>query len=85
MCPDTGGGKLRGMKQTAITASLELHPDGDSLTGNLREAGSEQRPFTGWLGLLAAIGALVDAAQARSTDDDTFAPAPTGDVTGGIR
>ncbi len=39
---------------------VELHLtfDGDAVEGQVAAPGGEERPFTGWLGLLAALDAL---------------------------
>jgi hypothetical protein len=45
-------------RQTVVIR-LELHPDRDSLTGRASDASGAVREFVGWMGLVAAIDALV--------------------------
>lgn len=43
-----------------MSITLEVDVDGDHLTGSLRErAGSADRDFCGWVGLVAALDALL--------------------------
>jgi hypothetical protein len=43
----------------AVVIRLELHVDGDSLTGRASDGTRPAREFVGWLGLVAAIDALL--------------------------
>jgi hypothetical protein len=45
-------------RQTVVIR-LELHPDRDSLTGRASDTSGAVREFVGWMGLVAAIDALV--------------------------
>jgi hypothetical protein len=45
-------------RQTVVIR-LELHLDDDSLTGRASDGSGAAREFVGWLGLVAAIDALV--------------------------
>ena len=47
------------MNETTTAISLELHLAGDCLTGHATDASGVERPFCGWLGLIAAIDALL--------------------------
>jgi hypothetical protein len=47
------------MNGMSIAIALELQVNGDSLSGRLTGEGGITREFTGWLGLIAAIDALV--------------------------
>ncbi len=49
-----------GMDGTNTAISLEMHLAGDCLTGTATSAAGVERPFRGWLGLIAAIDALLD-------------------------
>jgi hypothetical protein len=40
---------------------LELRLDGTAPTGNARLAGGDPRPFSGWIGLVCAVEALITA------------------------
>jgi hypothetical protein len=42
-----------------VVIRLELKPDHDSLTGRASDASGAVREFVGWMGLVAAIDALV--------------------------
>lgn len=45
------------MRSTAI--SLELNLDGEALSGHASDGHGGRREFTGWIGLIAAIEALL--------------------------
>ena len=47
------------MESTHLTISLEVDVRDDHLSGSLRDASGADRPFNGWLGLVAAIDALL--------------------------
>jgi hypothetical protein len=49
------------MQATTTAISLELSPDGDSVSGLARVADGKARRFSGWLGLLSTIEALIEA------------------------
>lgn len=49
------------MTSRVVTITLELRQAGEELGGRASGGGSE-REFAGWLGLLVAIDALLDAA-----------------------
>lgn len=52
---------LSGMSSRSVTITLELHQAGEALGGRASD-GVGEREFSGWLGLLVAIDALLDAA-----------------------
>lgn len=54
------------MDQPAHVVQLELWFDGDSPTGRAIAHGEPQRRFTGWLGLVAAVEALVEGGHQSS-------------------
>jgi hypothetical protein len=56
-----GGGHPVLMTSRAVTITLELRLAGDELDGRATD-GSDERPFSGWLGLLVAIDAMLAAA-----------------------
>ncbi len=62
---------LHGVDGTTITATLELHATVDGLSGCLRDGTGATKEFTGWLGLVAAIDALVEG---RTVADGWRAP-----------
>lgn len=47
------------MTTTPIRVLLELRPDRESLTGRVHRDGRPDREFAGWLGLMAALQAVV--------------------------
>ena len=47
------------MDGTTTAISLEMHLAGDCLTGTATSAAGVERPFCGWLGLIAAIDELL--------------------------
>jgi hypothetical protein len=54
--------KLRTVNR-AVTIELELLVDGDDVQGHATDGTGSRRDFTGWLGLIAALDALLgDAA-----------------------
>ena len=65
------------MVRQTVVIRLELHLDDDSLTGRASDGTGAAREFVGWLGLVAAIDALVPerspapraAASIRAVDD----------------
>ena len=54
------------MDSVVLTLELELHISGGSLSGRAVGDDGEVREFDGWLGLLAAIDALVLTTDATS-------------------
>jgi hypothetical protein len=50
------------MTSRAVTITLELRLAGDELDGRASDGTGVGRAFSGWLGLLVAIDALLDAA-----------------------
>jgi hypothetical protein len=60
---------------------LELWLDGDSPNGHAVGRGDEARQFAGWLGLIAAVEALIG--DDRESDVDPAGDAATSDDTSG--
>jgi hypothetical protein len=50
------------MTSRAVTITLELRLAGDELDGRASGGAGDDRSFSGWLGLLVAIDALLNAA-----------------------
>jgi hypothetical protein len=50
------------MTTRAVTITLELRQAGDELDGHASDGTGEGRAFSGWLGLLVTIDALLNAA-----------------------
>lgn len=59
MCEARKGPNLAVMDGTTTAISLEMHLAGDCLTGTATSAAGVERPFCGWLGLIAAIDELL--------------------------
>ena len=57
MCAWPRGPMLPGMQ--AITLTLELDSADDSLSGYASDAEGSRRDFSGWLGLISALEALI--------------------------
>jgi hypothetical protein len=53
------------MSSETLVIRLEIRLDGDSLTGSAYD-GAAERTFSGWLGLVAAIDALVQSGASRT-------------------
>ena len=73
-CLDAAGSSGRdsvGMKTTSIELKVDLVPDESSLRGRVTDAGGADYDFMGWLGLSAAIGAIVER---RLALDDPATP-----------
>jgi hypothetical protein len=52
------------MTTRAVTVTLELRLAGDELDGRASDGNGLDRSFSGWLGLLVTLDALLDAAPA---------------------
>jgi hypothetical protein len=61
--PDPGD-----VTDTHIVIGLELHQADDTLSGRITAADGRIVPFSGWLGLVAALDALVNRAAADGRD-----------------
>ncbi len=76
---------LRDMNDPACVVRLEFSFDGESPRGRAVGRGEAERRFAGWLGLVAAIEALVDDdAREGRMDGASESPMPRqegGDVT----
>ena len=54
-----------GMNSVLIT--LELEPDGETLSGHAAGADGVRREFHGWIGLMGVLDAVLDAAGKASS------------------
>jgi hypothetical protein len=59
MCRALSWSTIGTVDRQTVVIRLELHPDRDSLTGRASDASGAVREFVGWMGLVAAIDALV--------------------------
>jgi hypothetical protein len=59
MAGGRGGWKLRSVESRQITIALELQVADDALTGRVTAADGTDTDFSGWLGLVATIEALL--------------------------
>lgn len=59
------------MRSHQILISLEVAADGEHLKGTVAEEAGEARPFTGWLGLVGAIDAIVASGAAATELEET--------------
>jgi hypothetical protein len=62
---------------THIVIGLELRQTEDTLTGRITVAGGEVLTFSGWLGLVAALDALVHPLAEGAEGGGTPPPIPT--------
>ena len=56
------------MTSRAVTITLDLRLAGDELDGRASDESGLDRPFSGWLGLLVTLDALLDAAGEPAAD-----------------
>jgi hypothetical protein len=59
MCPAAGRSRIGAMDRQTVVIRLELHPDDDSVSGRAIGGSGAAREFVGWMGLVAAIDALM--------------------------
>lgn len=72
--PDPGD-----VTDTHIVIGLELHQADDALSGRITAPGGRIVPFSGWLGLVAALDALVNHTVAEGREPQS----PPTDLAGG--
>lgn len=71
MAEGARGAKLTAMTTRHVTIGLDLDLEGDQLSGTATSDSGAQRAFTGWLGLIAALDALVaDPSGGSDTNHD---------------
>jgi hypothetical protein len=61
MCRAAHWASIRTVDRQTVVIRLELHPNEESVSGRASDASGEAREFVGWMGLVAAIDALVPA------------------------
>jgi hypothetical protein len=57
------------MTSRSVTITLELHQAGDELDGRATDGSGSDRAFSGWLGLLVTVDALLNAAPDATVTD----------------
>jgi hypothetical protein len=57
------------MTTRAVTITLELRQAGEELDGRASNGNGLDRSFSGWLGLLATLDSMLDAAGDEPSDD----------------
>jgi hypothetical protein len=65
-----GGGcwqKLRPVNATTTQITLELELDGDTISGHAIDADGVRHEFSGWIGLMGVLDALLEQAGAATT------------------
>ena len=50
-----------------MVITLELDLDGDAVSGHTTDAGGSRREFSGWIGLMGVLDALLDEARTASS------------------
>ena len=51
----------------SMVITLELDLDGDTVSGQTTDAGGSRREFSGWIGLMGVLDALLDEARTASS------------------
>jgi hypothetical protein len=67
-------------RQTVVIR-LELHLADDALTGRASDGTGPAREFAGWMGLVAAIDALVRRRSQAPKDEDSTTAADEGEAS----
>jgi hypothetical protein len=60
---------LEPMSATSVHIAIDVRVDGDEISGSATDGGGPPRPFSGWLGLIGALDALL-VLHARQIDQD---------------
>ena len=68
-----GSPMLRFVEHRNITLALELRLADDALTGRVKAADGNETEFSGWLGLVAAIEALLAEPSAPTLTEEAAA------------
>ena len=54
------------MEQTTVDLRLLLHVEGERMTGQVEAGGDDPRTFSGWLGFVSVLDALIAEATATT-------------------
>lgn len=65
------------MNEIDFTIQLELRTDEDAIAGRLTADNGESREFSGWLGLIAALDALVESARGSANEAPSVPSKPS--------
>ncbi len=57
------------MSATSVQIAIDVRVDGDEISGSATDGGGQPRPFSGWLGLIGALDALL-VSHTTSVDQD---------------
>ncbi len=71
MCLAPAWRKLPGVNATTTQIALELELDGDTVSGRTVDARGAKREFSGWIGLMGVLDALLDEARTAGLDRDS--------------
>jgi hypothetical protein len=66
MCLGHARRKLPGVNATTTQITLELELDGDTVSGTTVDSRGTRREFSGWIGLMGVLDALLDEARTAS-------------------
>jgi len=56
------------VNETTTQIKLELELDGETVSGHTIDAEGRRRPFSGWIGLMGVLDALLDRARSAGRD-----------------
>jgi hypothetical protein len=79
MCRTPGWSRIGVVDRQTVVIRLELQRADDALTGRASDGGGAAREFVGWMGLVAAIDALVRGAAHAPTAPDSSGAADEGE------
>ncbi len=79
MCGRPFARKLGSVNETTTQLTLELELDGDSISGHAIDAGGERHHFSGWIGLMGVLDALLDRARPDGPADTSGQHSRNGD------
>jgi hypothetical protein len=67
------------VNQSTTQLTLELDLDGESISGDAIDADGERHHFSGWIGLMGVLDALLDRARPDGPADKTSQQSRNGD------
>jgi len=60
------GRRVGSMEETTVDLRLLLHVEGERLSGQVEGGGIDPRPFSGWLGFVSVLDALIEEATTQT-------------------